>query len=66
MNSYEMSKVYEREIDQSVYPYSFYMSWGWGGYYDGFYSASNFNDPTVNTDTPVTSKKILYNITYNN
>lgn len=58
----ELSNVYSCETNQTTSSHFYYMSWGWGGYYDGFYSSNNIYDP-VSQNTWM-NKSIIYDINY--
>ena len=58
----ELSNVFSCETNQTTSPHFYYMTWGWGGLYDGFYGSSNIYDPTTNNI--YMNKKIIYDINY--
>lgn len=61
----ELSNVFSCEANQST-SYFFYMSWGWGGSYDGFYGTNYIYNPQSDPDNRVefTNKRIIYDINY--
>ena len=61
----ELSNVFSCETNQST-SYFFYMSWGWGGLYDGFYGTNYIYNPQSDPDNRVefTNKRIIYDINY--